>query len=76
MIDNNKTGKRIKELRIEKQKTAINISTILGIDQSYYSKMEQGKHTIKTETLYKIAELYDVSIDYLLCRTNKKEVNK
>ena len=76
MIDKKLTGKRIKQLRIEHEKTAINVSTILGIDQSYYSKMEKGTHQINTERLYKIAELYDVSIDYLLGRTNKKEVNK
>lgn len=76
MLNKELTGNRIKELRIQNEKTAINISTILGIDQSYYSKMEKGKHQINIETLYRIAELYNVSIDYLIGRTNKKEVNK
>lgn len=75
-MNNKVTGERIKQLRIEKEKTGINISTILGIDQSYYSKIEAGKHQIKLETLFKIAELYDVSLDYLTGRTNKKGVNK
>lgn len=69
-------GQRIKELRKENEKTGISVSTILGIDQSYYSKLEQGKHQIKIETLVKIAELYNVSLDYLTGRTNKKEINK
>lgn len=68
--------KRIKELRQEKTKTQINISTELGIDQSYYSKLERGKHEISVRELIKIADFYNVSIDYLLERTNKKEVNK
>ena len=76
MLNKKLTGERIKQLRLEKQKTAINVSTILGVDQSYYTKMEKGIHQINTERLYKIAELYDVSVDYLLGRTNKKEVNK
>lgn len=69
-------GNRIKELRIENEKTGINVSTILGIDQSYYSKIEKGKHEIKLDTIYRIAEFYNVSIDYITGRTNKKEINK
>ena len=69
-------GERIKDLRIKNEKTGIYVSTILGIDQSYYSKMEKGKHVIKLETLFRIAELYNVSLDYLTGRTNIKEVNK
>lgn len=69
-------GERIKQLRLEKEKTGISVSTILGIDQSYYSKIEKNKHEIKLETLIKIAELYDVSLDYLIGRTDKREVNK
>ncbi len=69
-------GKRIKELRIENEKTGIYISTKLGIDQSYYSKIEKSKHEIKIETLIKIADLYNVSTDYLLGRTERKEINK
>ena len=51
------------------------MSTRLGIDQSYYSKLEKGKHTIKLETLCKIADLYNVSLDYLTARTNNKNIN-
>lgn len=69
-------GERIKQLRIENEKTGVNISTILGIDQSYYSKIENNKHEIKLETLIKIADLYNVSLDYLTGRTNRREINK
>lgn len=69
-------GNRIKKLRIESERTGIYISTILGIDQSYYSKIEAGKHEIKLDTIYRIAEFYNVSIDYITGRTNKKEINK
>lgn len=75
-MNNKIIGERIKKLRVDNEKTGINISTILGIDQSYYSKIEKGKHQIKLETLYKIAELYNVSLDYLTGRSNKKEINK
>ena len=68
--------KRIKELRIEKGETQTKISTILGIEQSYYSELELGKHEISIKDLIRIAEYFNVSTDYILERTSKKEVNK
>lgn len=68
--------KRIKELRIEKGESQIKVSTILGIEQSYYSKLELGKHEISIKDLIRIAEYFNVSVDYILERTNKKEINK
>ena len=68
--------KRIKQLRIDKGETQIKVSTILGIDQSYYSKIELGKHEIRIKDLIRIAEYFNVSIDYIVGRTEKKEVNK
>lgn len=71
-----KMYKRIKELRVEKGESQIKVSTILGIEQSYYSKLELGKHEISIKDLIRIAEYFNVSVDYILERTNKKEVNK
>ncbi len=68
--------KRIKELRMEKGDSQVKISTMLGIEQSYYSKLELGKHEISTKDLIKIAEYFNVSLDYITERTNKKEINK
>ena len=76
MINSEEMGRRIRELRVENEKTGINISTRIGIDQSYYSKIEKGKHQIKWETLYKIADIYNVSLDYLTGRTNNRNINK
>lgn len=67
---------RIKQLRIEKGETQIKVSTILGIDQSYYSKIELGKHEIRIKDLIRIADYFNVSLDYIVGRTKKKEVNK
>lgn len=67
---------RIKELRIKKGETQTKVSTILGIDQSYYSKMEKGVHEISVKDLIRIAEYFGVSLDYIVERTNVKEVNK
>mgnify|MGYP001141845875 CR=1 FL=1 len=54
MLNTEEMGKRIKELRIEKGWTGIKMSTKIGVDQSYYSKIEKGKHEIKLEKLYEI----------------------
>lgn len=68
--------KRIRELRQQKGETQTKVSTILGIEQSYYSKIELGKHEISIKDLIRIAEYFNVSIDYIVERTNKKEINK
>lgn len=68
--------KRIRELREEKGLTTIEVSTKLGIEQSYYSKLEFGKHQISVQNLIKIADFYNVSLDYLTERTDSKKVNK
>ena len=74
MLNTEEMGKRIRELRIEKGWTGIKMSTKIGVDQSYYSKIEKGKHEIKLEKLYEIADIFNVSLDYLTARTNKKEI--
>lgn len=47
-----------------------------GIEQALLSKFENGERVPPTETLYRLAEFYNVSIDYILCRTDKPEVNR
>lgn len=74
MLNTEEMGKRIKELRIEKGWTGIKMSIKIGVDQSYYSKIEKGKHEIKLEKLCEIADIFNVSLDYLTARTNKKEI--
>lgn len=76
MLNTVEIGKRIKELRTEKEWTGITMATKIGVDQSYYSKIEKGKHEIKLEKLYEIANIFNVSLDYLTARTNRKEVIK
>ena len=72
MLNTVEMGKRIKELRTEKEWTGIKMATKIGVDQSYYSKIEKGKHEIKLEKLYEIANIFD----YLTARTNRKGVIK
>lgn len=68
--------KRLKELRKEKRLTQIAVQMRLGIEQALLSKYENGDRIPPTETLLRLAEFYDVSMDYLMERTDKREVNK
>jgi transcriptional regulator with XRE-family HTH domain len=47
-----------------------------GIEQALLSKYETGDRIPPTETLVLLAEFYNVSIDYILCRTDNPEINK
>ena len=49
---------------------------MLGMSQTGYSKYETGENDIPTAILIKLGDFYQVSIDYLLNRTNNKEMNK
>lgn len=67
---------RIRNLREDKDLTQSYIASILHCSQRTYSYYESGEHDIPTETLIKIADFHGVSIDYLLERTDNKELNK
>lgn len=59
---------RIKELRIESQKTQNEIAGIVDTSQSNYSKYELGTIEPDIHTLIKLADYYNVSLDYLCGR--------
>lgn len=52
------------------------VANLLGIQQTVYSRYERGARIIPLEHLLKLAEYYDVSLDFLTGRTNKMKVNK
>ncbi len=63
---------RLKELRIEKGYTQIKMQVLTGIDQSDYSKLENGKRYFTFEQCRKLAIALDTSMDYLAGLTNEK----
>lgn len=66
----------LKKLRKEKGITQINLQMKTGIEQALLSKFESGERTPPTETLIRLADFYNVSIDYILCRTDNPKINK
>lgn len=63
---------RLKDLREDNDLTQIEIAKLLNIKQNTYSQYETGKREIPISLLWKLADYYKTSIDYLIGRTNMK----
>ncbi len=63
---------RLKDLRKERGYTQIKMQMLTGIDQSDYSKIEQGKRYYTFEQCKRIAKALDTSMDYLAGLTDDK----
>lgn len=62
---------RIRDMREDRDLLQKEVAEILNISQTNYSKYELGKVNIPTNTLKKLAILFNTSIDYLLGLTNE-----
>lgn len=67
-------GKRLKELRKEKQKTQVEMAQLLDCTDRHYQRMEYGYINVPSLTLIHLADYFGVTTDYLLGRTEGKEV--
>lgn len=64
---------RMKELREEKGISQYAFSAKIGVAQSTVGNWESGSREPSIETLLKIADYFDVSLDYLLGRTDIRD---
>lgn len=64
--------KRIKDLREDADLKQKDIADILGISQRVYSYYETGQRNTPIDILYKLAEYYNTTVDYLVNKTNKR----
>lgn len=64
--------KRIRELREDRDLKQKEIALVLNCSQRVYSNYERGELDIPTEILIKLANFYNVSIDYILNQTDVK----
>lgn len=71
-----KMQNNLRRLRRERGLTQISLQMKIGIEQSLLSKYETGERIPPTDALLILADFYGVSIDYILCRTDKPEVNR
>ena len=61
---------RLKELRLAKNKTQLQVQMETGIEQALLSKFENGVRVPPTDTLMILADYYGVSMDYIMKRTD------
>lgn len=52
------------------------MAKVLNVSQNTYSQYETGVIALTAEILIKLSDYYNVSIDYLLDRTNNPEIKK
>lgn len=66
---------RLKELRKAKGISQLKLSMDLGLNQNSVSRYETGEREADYKTLIALSDYFDVSVDYLLCRTDNPKRN-
>ncbi|MDB2105435.1 helix-turn-helix domain-containing protein [Clostridium paraputrificum] len=66
---------RLKELRKSNKLTQSELGKILGVGKTTISMYETGNSTPNDEIKLKISEYFNISVDYLLGKTNIKNLN-
>ena len=74
VIEDYKMFPRIRALREDRDYSQETVSIKLGCGRRAYAHYEAGDRLIPPEILIKLADLYNVSVDYILGRTDKKEI--
>lgn len=67
---------RLKELRKQRRLSQIRVSIDLNMNQNSLSRYETGRREADYKTLILLADYYNVSIDYILGRTENPEINR
>ncbi len=67
---------RIKNLREDHDLTQEYIAKYLKINRVVYNRYENGLREMPISLLIKLADFYNVSIDYITNRTSIKEINR
>lgn len=68
--------RRIRDLREDNDLKQRQVAEFLNCSQQVYSNYELGQRDIPTDVLIRLANLYSVSVDYLLGLTNNPKRNK
>ena len=67
---------RLKELREKKNVSQLKLALDLNMNQNSISRYETGVREADYKTLIAFADYFNVSIDYLLERTDNPKINK
>ena len=69
-------AERIRELRIEHGLTQEEVGKIIGVKRYAAYSYEKGRACPEMKGLVALADYFDVSMDYLAGRTDKRETNR
>ena len=67
---------RLRLLRKQKNISQVRLAIDLDMSQNTISRYETGEHEADYATLIRIADYFNVSIDYLLERTDNPKINR
>ena len=67
-------GRRLQSERVLAGKSRKDIAGYLGVSLASISYYETGVNYPTVESLLKLADLFEVSVDYLLGRTDKRKI--
>lgn len=68
--------RNLREIRENKNIRQKDIATYLNVSQNTYSQYETGIISLTADVLIKLADYYNVSIDFLLDRTDNPKLQK
>lgn len=66
----------LKSLRTAKKVFQKDLSDLLGVTVRQYQRYESGEQEPNIDGLIALADYFDVSIDYLVGRTDNPEINR
>ena len=66
---------RIRELREDHDLTQAQVGRAINVPQRTYAYYESGQRMVPPHVLCALADFYQVSVDYILGRTDRKEMN-
>ena len=69
-------AERIKNLRLERSLTQEAVGEIIGVKRYAVYSYEKGRACPEMKSLVALADYFEVSMDYLAGRTDKREVNR
>lgn len=67
---------RLKELRTKHRISQVKLAMDLNMNQNSISRYENGEREADYETLIALADYFNVSVDYLLGRTDNPKMSK
>ena len=76
MFSNEIFDNRIKFLRKQKNIKQSELGEKIGLTYTAISDIERGRRTTTIEKLVALADYFEVSIDYLMGRTDNPKINK